>query len=338
MSQSAIKNIYKLGFPWETEDPFLFSVHHEDFYPRGNENLGPTTSLEGRRMGNDFTVKDGFRMYHGQTVPGFPAHPHRGFETVTVVRKGLVDHADSAGGAGRYGNGDVQWMTAGKGLQHSEMFPLLNQDKENPFELFQIWINLPAANKFVEPTFKMIWSEQQAKEEFIDSNGNKTKIEVVAGRINKNTPPPPPNSWAQNPDNHVAIWNIKIEANGEFKLPKAVAGLNRNLYFYKGDTLQIENEKIDVYKGIKLDSNQDVVIQNGNTAAHLVLLQGKPIGEPVVRYGPFVMNSNEEVEQAMKDYQNTQFGGWPWERTDKNHGPTKGRFAKHIDGELEEKN
>jgi redox-sensitive bicupin YhaK (pirin superfamily) len=234
-------------------------------------------------MGNDFTVKDGFRMYHGQTKPGFPAHPHRGFETITVVRKGLVDHADSAGGAGRYGNGDVQWMTAGKGLQHSEMFPLLKQDEENPFELFQIWINLPAVNKFVEPTFKMLWSEEQAKEEFIDSNGKKTNIEVVAGKINKNTPTPPPNSWAQNPDNHVAIWNIKIEANGEFKLPKAVVGLNRNLYFYKGEELQIEDKKIDVYKGIKLESDQDVVIQNGNTEARLVLLQGKPIGERVVR-------------------------------------------------------
>ena len=125
---SAVKKVFRLGFPWQTQDPFLFCVHHEDFYPKGDVNLAPAVSLSGRNIGNDFQIKDGFRMYHGRTVPGFPAHPHRGFETITVVRKGLVDHADSAGGAGRYGNGDVQWMTAGKGLQHSEMFPLINQD------------------------------------------------------------------------------------------------------------------------------------------------------------------------------------------------------------------
>jgi len=119
--------ITPLGFPWETSDPFLFCVHHEDFYPEGNEKMGPKGSLEGRNLGNDFTIKDGYRMYHGETVPGFPAHPHRGFETVTIAQKGLVDHSDSIGAAGRFGDGDVQWMTAGKGVQHSEMFPLLNQ-------------------------------------------------------------------------------------------------------------------------------------------------------------------------------------------------------------------
>ena len=136
-----VKKIRALGFQWETSDPFLFCVHHEDNFPAGNELMGPKASLDGRHMGQDFIVKDGFRMYHGMTVPGFPGHPHRGFETITVVRKGMVDHCDSTGAAGRYGNGDVQWMTAGKGVQHSEMFPLLNQDKDNPLELFQIWLN-----------------------------------------------------------------------------------------------------------------------------------------------------------------------------------------------------
>ena len=149
-----ITRIRPLGFQWETADPFLFCVHHEDFFPKGNAQLGPDPSLfEGRHMGQDFIVKDGFRMYHGSTVPGFPGHPHRGFETITVVRTGLVDHADSLGAAGRYGNGDVQWMTAGKGVQHSEMFPLLNQDKDNPLELFQIWLNLPKKSKMVQPRF-----------------------------------------------------------------------------------------------------------------------------------------------------------------------------------------
>ena len=141
MNTTSIISTKQLGFTWETSDPFLFCVHHLDMYPRGNEQFGPAAPLTGRDIGQDFSPRDGWRMYHGETVPGFPAHPHRGFETVTVVLDGFVDHSDSHGAAGRYGNGDVQWMTAGSGLQHAEMFPLINQDRPNRMELFQIWLN-----------------------------------------------------------------------------------------------------------------------------------------------------------------------------------------------------
>ena len=151
----AILDVRPLGFPWETFDPFLFCVHHDDAYPAGNEELGPNVSLAGRQLGSDFTIKDGFRMYHGEAVPGFPQHPHRGFETVTLVRRGLIDHSDSLGAAARFGGGDVQWMTAGKGIVHAEMFPLLEREAANPVELFQIWLNLPREDKLVEPHFKI---------------------------------------------------------------------------------------------------------------------------------------------------------------------------------------
>ncbi|MFP4097146.1 MAG: pirin family protein, partial [Cyclobacteriaceae bacterium] len=100
MSQSKIISIDKLGFPWKTSDPFLFCVHHQDAYPKGDKNMGPQASLAGRNIGQDFGGKDGWSMYHGSKVPGFPAHPHSGFETVTIVRKGLIDHSDSLGAAG----------------------------------------------------------------------------------------------------------------------------------------------------------------------------------------------------------------------------------------------
>ncbi|HEX4925826.1 MAG TPA: pirin family protein, partial [Bdellovibrionales bacterium] len=116
-----IKNRFELGFQWAVQEPFLFCVHHHDLYPKGTAAFGPEASLlDGRDLGQDFEPKHGFRMYHGTEVPGFPVHPHRGFETITIVRKGYVDHADSLGAAGRYGEGDVQWMTAGAGVQHSE--------------------------------------------------------------------------------------------------------------------------------------------------------------------------------------------------------------------------
>ena len=145
--------------PWPTLDPFLFCVHHLDVYPRGNAEMGPEASLEGRDLGQDFAGKDGWRMYHGSTVPGFPAHPHRGFETVTVMRRGLVDHSDSMGATARYGRGDVQWLTAGGGIQHSEMFPLLDSANENTAEIFQLWLNLPKSEKHAPPHFSMLWNE-----------------------------------------------------------------------------------------------------------------------------------------------------------------------------------
>lgn len=334
-----IKSIKPLGFQWETQDPFLFCVHHEDFFPKGNDEMGPDPEfLKGRHMGDDFIIKDGFRMYHGKKVPGFPGHPHRGFETVTVVRKGIVDHADSLGAAGRYGNGDVQWMTAGKGVQHSEMFPLIKKDEDNTMELFQIWLNLPKANKMVEPHFKMLWRESIPNDESTDENGKKTIVEVIAGKLNdKTAQTPPPNSWAADESHEVAIWNIKMEAGANWKLPAASKGINRTLYFYEGDTLTLNDQSISGYKMVEVIADQEIEITSGEEAASILVLQGKPIGETVMQYGPFVMNTKEEIKQAFDDYHATQFGGWPWPRYDQVHDREKTRFARHADGTEEVK-
>jgi redox-sensitive bicupin YhaK (pirin superfamily) len=336
--RKAIISIRALGFQWDTQDPFLFCVHHEDKFPKGNDQLGPATSLAGRHIGDDFIIKDGFRMYHGDTVPGFPGHPHRGFETVTVVREGLVDHADSLGAAGRYGQGDVQWMTAGKGVQHSEMFPLLHKDRENPMELFQIWLNLPKKNKMVEPHFKMLWGETIPKYSHKDKNGKSTKVEVIAGTLEKyKAVPPPPDSWAADPTNEVAIWNIQMEPGAQWTLPKASPGINRTIYYYIGDSISIAGQTISKYHAVIVHADIDLDIQNGNTEARLLVLQGKPINEPVISYGPFVMNTKQEINQAFEDYHQTQFGGWPWPKSDQVHDRNVGRFALHADGKKEVK-
>lgn len=330
---SPIKSIFPLGFPWQTEDPFLFSVYHLDHYPKGNEEMGPATSLEGRNLGSDFVIKDGWRMYHGQSIPGFPYHPHRGFETITIVNKGFCDHSDSLGAAGRFGEGDVQWMTAGRGVQHSEMFPLLHTDKENPLELFQIWLNLPSTSKFVDPHFKMLWHEDipVVKEDH-------ARIKVIAGNYKETSAPEPaPDSWASKKENKVAIWNIHIDANSTYTLPKTATKVSRNLYFYEGTEIELSGQKMSLNHGASLNPLMDITIETGAESAHFILLQGKPIGEPVVQHGPFVMNTQEEIRATMKDYQLTQFGGWPWPHADNVHERNKGRFAKYPDGKIEVK-
>ena len=334
MYNRLITNIKPLGFTWETKDPFLFCVHHLDNYPAGNDKMGPDASLAGRNLGQDFTTKDGWRMYHGDVVPGFPAHPHRGFETVTVVLNGFVDHSDSHGASGRYGNGDVQWMTAGSGLQHAEMFPLLKKDKPNPLELFQIWLNLPKAKKFAKPYYNMLWAEDIPTVTSKDNNGKTTSITLIAGKL-ENTSAPAPDSWANNTENEVAIWLIKMEANAQWTLPPASLEVNRSLYFYKGSDITITGIKIENYHSIDLLTDQPVIIDNGNEDAYLLLLQGKPINEPVVQHGPFVMNTVAEIQEAFNDYRRTEFGGWPWSRYDNVHSREAGRFAKYSDGREE---
>lgn len=334
---SPILKIKPLGFQWDTADPFLFCVHHEDDFPAGNAQMGPEASYtKGRQLGDDFIIKDGFRMYHGKVVPGFPGHPHRGFETVTVVRKGIVDHADSLGAAGRYGNGDVQWMTAGAGVQHSEMFPLIHADRGNPMELFQIWLNLPARKKMVKPHFSMLWKESIPVLKHEDALHRKTKVEIIAGKIGTlKAPAPPPDSWASDPKNEVGIWNILMDPGAEWTLPKASQGINRTLYYYEGDGLQVAGQTIPKYNAVEVQSSLDISLKAGSNATSILVLQGRPIGETVIQYGPFVMNTKAEINQAFEDFNKTRFGGWPWPKYDQVHDRKQKRFAKHADGRIE---
>jgi len=324
-----------LGFPWETADPFLFCVHHDDAYPAGDEHLGPVADLDGRDLGQDFSRKDGWSMYHGEVVPGFPGHPHRGFETVTIVRQGLIDHFDSLGATARFGGGDVQWLTAGAGISHSEMFPLVESERANPAELFQIWLNLPRAQKMAKPHFAMLWNERIPRREQVDANGNKSVVTYVAG--DPASPPPPPESWAAQPDSHVAIWTIALEPGATLTLPAGHASARRTLYFFAGSTITASGRSVKVKQLLAWKHSPTIELVNtGDTTAELLMLQGKPIAEPTVQYGPFVMNSADEIRQAFADYQRTQFGGWPWPSPDPVHARDRGRFAQHADGRIEE--
>ena len=334
---SGVLDVFALGSPpWPTFDPFLFCVHHDDAYPRGNPSLGPAASLSGRNLGSDFAGRDGWRMYHGDVVPGFPRHPHRGFETVTVTRRGFIDHSDSLGATARYGGGDVQWMTAGKGIVHAEMFPLLDAKRSNPTELLQIWLNLPRRHKFADPYFSMFWSPRIPERVLEDDSGGKTKVRVIAGVLGASRAlSPPPDSWAANLEAEVAIWTFEMAAGARVTLPRVGAAVDRTLYFYRGQSLEVGGRSLPVNVGVRLDPGVEISLGNGSKPSELLLLQGRPIGEPVVKQGPFVMNSAEEIRQAYHDYRRTQFGGWPWTGNEPVHAADKGRFAVHADGRVE---
>ncbi len=318
------KGSYSFRLP--IQNPFILTAHHLDLFPEGNGRLGPRT-----RKGLDSE----WRMYYGQNTPGFPVHPHRGFETVTIVTRGTVDHTDGLGSSGRYSNGDVQWMTAGAGLQHCEMFPLLNTDHSNTMELFQIWLNLPAKSKMVEPAYKMLWSEQ-IPTVVTGEKGHQAYVTVIAGSYQGKQPPSPAkDSWAVDPNNHVSIQLIELEPGATYSFQGVSETMGRSLYCYQGDGIDLQGAIMHADEYAYLDGNESGTIQNiGKENAKLLLLEGEPINEPVQAQGPFVMNTYEEIIQAYSDYRATEFSGWPFDSDEPIHGDM-GRYAKHADGTVE---
>ncbi|MFT7625342.1 MAG: redox-sensitive bicupin YhaK (pirin superfamily) [Myxococcota bacterium] len=322
-----------LGFPWPTPDPFLFCAYHLDSYPVGKPDMTPSPSLAGRNIGSDFSRRDGWSMYHGDAIPGFPRHPHRGFETITVARKGMVDHSDSMGATARFGGGDAQWMTAGKGIVHAEMFPLRNTEADNPLELFQLWLNLPRARKMVDPYFTMFWHEDIPTHRIQDAAGKTTVVTTIAGALDgKKAPSPPPDSWASQAGSDIAVWTIDLDPGATWTLPAAPAGVARSLYFHRGDTLTAGGQTVSANHRLEVQPDLPLPLQAGAQKAEILLLQGRPIGEPVAHHGPFVMNTREELRQAFADYQRTGFGNWPWPNDAPVHAREQERFAIHADG------
>ena len=294
INMNPIKRSFPLGFQWETQDPFLFCVHHEDQFPKGNEQMGPDAeNFKGRHMGDDFIIKDGFRMYHGKKVPGFPGHPHRGFETITVVRKGMVDHADSLGAAGRYGNGDVQWMTAGRGIIHSEM----PQQDAGLMQGFQLWLNLPAAEKMKPAAYVDISPELIPKITLAQGTAK-----VIAGTLQTNDIQQ--SGPIQGLTTEPQYYDLHLTAGQTITLQLALTH-SAFVYPYAGDITVVDDKEQR-----KVPEHHAGVLTNGTAVTlyaeddcRLLLLAAAPIGEPIVQYGPFVMNSMAEIEQAISDYQ-----------------------------------
>ncbi|AZT85326.1 pirin family protein [Marinobacter sp. NP-4(2019)] len=226
-------------------------------------------------------------------IAGFPSHPHRGFETVTYMIEGHMLHEDHMGNRGDLKNGGVQWMTAGRGIVHSEM----PQQEAGQMRGFQLWLNLPAAEKMKPAGYRDIQPE-----EIPDVHLDGARLKLIAGNIEVDGTIVSGAVTGGSTDPLYA--DIHMEPNKAITVPVSDQ-LNAMLYLYDGDaTLQHQADR----KPLKLsaatilgDGNQ-VRIEAGDQGARLLLIAGKPINEPVVQYGPFVMNTREEIEQTLRDY------------------------------------
>jgi len=286
----------KAGAP--AQDPFLMVGLHDDFIPGGSEL---------------------------DATPGFPQHPHRGFETVTYVLKGIIDHADTLGASGRYSDGDVQWMTAGSGVCHSEISPMIELHKPNRMHVFQLWLNLPAKSKMCPPHTQMLWNEDIP----ITTATPGVTVKHIAGR---GALSPNPDSWANNPLNAVQILHITIAAGSQFQLERASHESNIAVYVFGGEegvgalTVPDGSGTVDVpvgtavafevgSKAIELANSAD-----GGRPIEVLVLEGMPIAEPVAAHGPFVMNTQQQIREAFESYRSDSWSVWPWDVDGPIHG------------------
>ncbi|QIL79653.1 pirin family protein [Diaphorobacter sp. HDW4A] len=338
IADNPILECVDLSWPWVGIDPFLLCAHHIEHYPSGDAQYAvPLEHRQGHPAGKDYANPDGYSLYAGADgMPGFPNHPHRGMETVSILRRGFIDHADSLGNSGRYGPGDVQWMTAGGGIQHAEMFPLLHQDQPNEFELFQVWLNMPGHKKMVGPSYKMMWAEQiphyrhEGVNVHIVAGGYQPQEDASAPFIEPLSPTP--DTWAADPQSELAIWVITIAPGARITLPPATRpDSQRTLFAYEGNGLLVAGQDVGANRRVRVVAQAPLPLSNRSVQpVQLMLMQGVPLGEPVIRSTVYVTNTIEELHQAKRDFQRTGFGGWPWETRQPMHGPGFQRFAQYA--------
>ena len=218
-------------------------------------------------------------------VAGFPSHPHRGFETVTYLLDGHMLHEDHLGNRGNLKSGGVQWMTAGRGIIHSEM----PQQENGRMRGFQLWINLPAKEKMKPAGYRDIQAAEIPTASFPGGN-----VRVIAGKYENTSGP------VQGGTTEPVYWDVTLDPNGNFI--QEIKGKTVYLYPFEG-SLEVEDRPLKTHQGAVLGSGDTVKVKAGADGARFLVLAATPIKEPVVQYGPFVMNTREEVEQAVRDYQ-----------------------------------
>lgn len=228
---------------------------------------------------------------------GVGAHPHRGFETVTIVYRGGVEHRDSTGGYGKIGPGDVQWMTAGSGVLHEEMHSLEFNKTGGIFELVQLWVNLPKDLKMSPPRYQTLLN-QEIPIGAID--GGAGQIRVIAGEFGGLKGP----AKTHTPMN---VWDLELKANMNLNF-EVTAGETCVIFCRSGELLTSDSKRVVGPGLIILDKSGEAITLRTLSGVNLLYLGGPPIMEPMVGMGPFVMNTESEIEQAFRDYEAGRFG------------------------------
>ncbi|MCW8877431.1 MAG: pirin family protein [Kangiellaceae bacterium] len=243
-------------------------------------------------MLDPFLLLDAFGSDKPQDyIAGFPPHPHRGFETVTYMLEGKMRHEDSAGNAGVIESGGVQWMTAGKGIIHSEM----PEQEEGLLSGFQLWVNLPAAHKMTEPKYQ----ERNSAEIPVEVYNDSVSVKVIAGETSNKT-----KGVIENDFIAPVYWDISQQAGSNFK-ERITLGHNAFVYLYQGEIKL--GDRIVSQGQLAILSDGDSISIDSVKDSKYILVAGKPLNEPVARGGPFVMNTREEINQAFHDYQTGHF-------------------------------
>lgn len=317
---------------WGTDDPFLFASHHDDAYPAGNaQQAPPLDQIEGRNLGQDYRRFFGFSMYNGKVVPGFPLHAHWGYETVTVPTRGYIDHRDSLGNEGRFGFGDVQWLSAGSRYQHNEMYPLAFSDRPNPHRTTQIMLNLPLKDKNSPIGLRNFWAENVPQPQ-----GEGWRAEVVAGTFAGAAAPAPDRvSWAADPAHRVRIVCFTLAPDARVTVDATVPTAHRNVYLADSRGATVAGITAQNHTRFKLRPDCEFEIVNGDQEAEVWLLEGNPIGERNSRFGPVVLGSDQEVREAMRTIREREMDEWPWKYVNQAQPRGSLRFIRYADGHEE---
>lgn len=280
--------------------------------------LGIYASPRPHSVGDGFPVRSMFsHATHGQHISPFflldyagpaefpPAdeprgvgeHPHRGFETVTIVYQGEVEHRDSTGKGGVIGPGDVQWMTAASGILHEEFHSRAFTRKGGSLEMVQLWVNLPAKDKNAEPGYQTLLAREIPTVALPDAAGT---LRVIAGEYDKKQGP----ARTFTPIN---VWDLRLRRDGSTSLDLP-DGHTAALAVLRGTVLVNGHEIAREAQLVLLDRTGGDVMLEANTDATVLVLTGEPIDDPVVMHGPFVMNTADEIRRAISDFQSGRFG------------------------------
>lgn len=285
MKEKQIERIIKPGMPHFVGDGFR--VH--SFIP---------SAIPMQRM-DPFIVFDYNSKYNfpASEIPkGVGVHPHRGFETVTLAYKGRVEHADSSGGGGIIGEGDVQWMTAASGVLHKEFHESEWSKNGGEFQMVQLWVNLPAAHKMSTPKYQALENKNIPK---VDIDGGLGYIEVVAGEYQGT-------KGAASTFSPVNLFNAKLKATAkvDFEFPE---NFNTGLLVLEG-SVKVNGQDVATDHFVLFENKGEKIELEATEDALVLVLSGEPINEPIAAYGPFVMNTEDEIKQAFRDFQTGKFG------------------------------